>query len=67
MHEQIIDIPTKDGAMETFVVHPDRFGPHPPLRLRRLQDAETWSPIYPIAILALAGLAAPTFSTPRFS
>ena len=37
MHEQIIDIATKDGAMETFVVHPDRNGPYPPVLL--LMDA----------------------------
>ena len=29
MIEQTIDIATKDGAMETFVVHPERGGPHP--------------------------------------
>src|ERR1700722_19431271 len=29
MIEQTIDIATKDGAMETFVVHPDRCGRHP--------------------------------------
>ena len=29
MNEQTIDITTKDGAMETFVVHPDRNGPQP--------------------------------------
>ena len=28
MHEQTIDIATKDGAMETFIVHPERGGPH---------------------------------------
>jgi carboxymethylenebutenolidase len=29
MIEQTLDIATKDGAMETFVVHPERGGPHP--------------------------------------
>lgn len=29
MIEQTIDIPTKDGATTTFVVHPERGGPHP--------------------------------------
>jgi hypothetical protein len=29
--EQILDIPTKDGAMETFVCHPERGGPYPPI------------------------------------
>lgn len=29
MIEQTIDIPTKDGATTTFVVHPERDGPHP--------------------------------------
>ncbi len=29
MQEQIIDLKTRAGAMETFVVHPDRGGPHP--------------------------------------
>src|SRR5262245_23848822 len=28
--EQTLDIATKDGAMETFIVHPDR-GVHPPV------------------------------------
>ena len=27
--EEILDIRTKDGAMETFVVRPERNGPHP--------------------------------------
>ena len=30
MREQTLDIATKDGAMETFIVHPDR-GAHPPV------------------------------------
>ena len=29
MIEEILDIPTKDGTMETFVVQPERNGPHP--------------------------------------
>jgi carboxymethylenebutenolidase len=29
MIEQQIDIPTEDGATTTFIVHPDRDGPHP--------------------------------------
>ena len=29
MQERIIDIATRDGAMETFVCHPERHGPHP--------------------------------------
>ena len=29
--EQILNIPTKDGAMETFVCHPERGGPYPPV------------------------------------
>jgi carboxymethylenebutenolidase len=33
MIEQTIDIATKDGAMETFIVHPERGGPHPPVFL----------------------------------
>ena len=36
MREQTLDIATRDGAMETFVVHPDR-GAHPPVLL--LMDA----------------------------
>ena len=31
MIEKILDIPTKDGAMETFVCHPERGGPYPPV------------------------------------
>ena len=31
MKEQILNIPTKDGAMETFVCHPERGGPYPPV------------------------------------
>jgi carboxymethylenebutenolidase len=27
--EKTIDITTRDGAMETFIVHPERGGPHP--------------------------------------
>ena len=37
MIEQTVDIPTKDGAMESFIVHPDRGGPHPAVFL--LMDA----------------------------
>ena len=37
MIEQTLDIATKDGAMETFVCHPERGGPHPPVLL--LMDA----------------------------
>jgi carboxymethylenebutenolidase len=33
MIEQTIDITTQDGAMETFIVHPERGGPHPPIFL----------------------------------
>ncbi len=29
MQEEIRDIQTRSGAMETFIVHPDRGGPHP--------------------------------------
>jgi len=29
MIEQQIDIPTEDGAVTTFIVHPERDGPHP--------------------------------------
>ena len=31
MIEQQIDIPTKDGATTTFICHPERGGPHPPI------------------------------------
>src|SRR5918998_3463617 len=37
MIEQTIDITTGDGAMETFVCHPERGGPHPAVLL--LMDA----------------------------
>jgi carboxymethylenebutenolidase len=37
MIEQTIDIQTKNGAMETFVCHPERGGPHPAVML--LMDA----------------------------
>jgi carboxymethylenebutenolidase len=33
MREQTIDIATKDGAMETFIAHPERGGPYPPVFL----------------------------------
>jgi len=29
MIEEIRDIQTRAGEMETFIVHPDRNGPHP--------------------------------------
>ena len=31
MIEKILDVPTKDGAMETFVCYPERGGPYPPI------------------------------------
>jgi len=31
MIEKILDIPTKDGAIETFVCCPERGGPYPPV------------------------------------
>ena len=31
MIEQILDVPTKDGAVETFICHPERGGPCPPV------------------------------------
>jgi carboxymethylenebutenolidase len=31
MIEQTVDIATPDGAMETFVCHPERGGPYPPV------------------------------------
>jgi len=37
MIEQTVDIATKDGAMETFICHPDRGGPFAPVML--LMDA----------------------------
>ena len=37
MIEQTIDIATQDGAMETFICHPERGGPCPPVML--LMDA----------------------------
>lgn len=37
MREQTLDIATKDGAMETFICHPERGGPYPPVLL--LMDA----------------------------
>lgn len=37
MIEQVLDIPTAAGAMETFVVHPERGGPHPAVLM--LMDA----------------------------
>ena len=37
MQETILDIPTRAGAMESFVVRPDRHGPHPAVLM--LMDA----------------------------
>ena len=37
MIEQTLDITTKDGAMETFICHPERGGPYPAVFL--LMDA----------------------------
>ena len=37
MIEQTLDLATKDGAMETFICHPERGGPHPAVML--LMDA----------------------------
>ncbi len=37
MLEQTLDLATKDGAMETFICHPERVGPYPPVLL--LMDA----------------------------
>jgi len=37
MIEQTLDISTRDGAMETFICHPERGGPHPVVLL--LMDA----------------------------
>jgi carboxymethylenebutenolidase len=37
MIEQTLDIPTRDGAMESFICHPERHGPHPAILL--LMDA----------------------------
>ena len=37
MHEEILDIATRDGAMETFVVRPERGDPCPPILM--LMDA----------------------------
>src|SRR6476660_8489229 len=37
MIEETVDIATKDGAMETFICHPERGGPHPAVLL--LMDA----------------------------
>ena len=31
MIEKILDIPTTDGAVETFICHPERGGPYPPV------------------------------------
>jgi len=37
MIENTVDLPTKDGGMETFIVRPDRGGPHPAIFM--LMDA----------------------------
>jgi len=37
MIEDIVDIPTASGALETFIVHPERGGPHPAVLM--LMDA----------------------------
>ncbi len=37
MIEEILDVPTRDGAMETFLCHPERGGPFPPVLM--LMDA----------------------------
>ncbi|HYF06114.1 MAG TPA: dienelactone hydrolase family protein, partial [Acetobacteraceae bacterium] len=37
MHESTLDIPTRAGAMESFIVHPERGGPHPAVLM--LMDA----------------------------
>ncbi|MBS7790810.1 dienelactone hydrolase family protein [Roseococcus sp. SDR] len=37
MIEQTLDIATPDGAMESFIVHPERHGPHPAILM--LMDA----------------------------
>ena len=31
MHEKIIEIPTADGRMETFITHPEADGPFAPV------------------------------------
>jgi carboxymethylenebutenolidase len=33
LKERLVDIPTKDGRMETFVTHPEQDGPFPPVVL----------------------------------
>lgn len=40
MFEQLIDIPTEDGAMNSFVAHPDEGGPHPVVLF--YMDAPGW-------------------------
>ena len=37
MREEVVDIVTADGAMETFICRPERGGPYPPVFL--LMDA----------------------------
>ena len=31
MHEKIVEIPTADGRMETFITHPEQGGPFAPV------------------------------------
>src|SRR5262245_44658739 len=31
MKERLVEIPTRDGRMETFVTHPEQDGPFPPV------------------------------------
>ena len=40
MIEQTLDIPTADGAMNSFVVHPEEGGPHPVVLF--YMDAPGW-------------------------
>ncbi len=41
MIERTLDIATREGAMESFVVHPERGGPHPALVLRQAGGGTT--------------------------
>ena len=53
MFEQIVDVPTKDGAMETFVCHPERGGPYSPILF--LMDAPgIREELYEAALLEIA-------------
>lgn len=53
MIEQTLDIVTRDGAMETFIVHPDH-GAHPPVLF--LMDApgirEEWREGLPRSVIS---------------